>query len=67
MPFISECYQEGLKLIDYGSGDCTKSSLKALANFTIAVYDYNTKMHDELSASGNALLPIIPSLKHLYG
>lgn len=52
MPFIEECYQETLKLPDYGSQEVTKSSLKALANFAIAVHDYHKKMQDETSATG---------------
>jgi len=53
MPYIEECYQETMKLGEYGSSDVTKSSLKALANFTIAVYDYNKKMADTVSDTGN--------------
>ena len=59
MPYIEECYQEALKLPSYGSYEVTKSSLKALANFAIAVHDYNRKMNDETSSAGTFLLHLV--------
>ncbi|XP_067929323.1 importin-4-like [Watersipora subatra] len=50
MPYMDECYKEALKLSEYGSSEVSKSCHKALANFAIAVHDYNRKMADELSA-----------------
>lgn len=52
MPYIEVSYQETLKLVEYGNNEVTKSSLKALTNFAIAVFDYNKKMGDETSATG---------------
>ena len=52
MPYLEACYKETMKLLEFGSTDVTKSSLKALANFAIAVYDYHTKMNDEASTEG---------------